>query len=134
MKTIKLFGVLSLLLIGFSLMSCNKDDEIEISQLIGEWSVINDDPRLSVDGAITYTFNADKSCSIYSYDFLSDRDTTINRIYTISIGNDLVTLFNEEGYYTEQYHIRKLTSKEMRWENASPGDGNSDKKLVRFEE
>lgn len=117
----------------FIFTSCDKDDKINISQLTGEWCVANDDPRLAVDGLVNYTFNIDKSCSIYSYDMLSDRDTIVYRTYVISVNNDLITLFNEDGTYTEQYHIRKLTSKEMKWENASPKDGNSDKKLIRKE-
>lgn len=123
-----------LLLAAFNLVSCEKDDEVNISQLEGKWSVTNDDPRLAVDGSVQYTFNADKSCSIYSYDALSNRDTAVNRRYVISIDNRLITIYKEDDTYTEQYHIRKLTSKEMKWENASPKDGNSDKRLVKVKE
>lgn len=38
-------------------------------------------------------------------------------------------MYDKEEHCTEQYHILKLTSKEMKWENASPKDGNSDKRL-----
>lgn len=123
-----------LLLAAFSLASCEKDDEVNISHLQGKWSIANDDPRLAVDGWVSYTFNADKSCSIYSSDALSNRDTTIYRTYVISIDNTLITLFKEDGNYTEQYYIRKLSSEEMKWENASPKDGNSDKRLVRVKD
>jgi len=140
MKTMNLFGVLTLLLATFCLISCEKEDEVNISQLVGKWSVTNDDPNLSVDGLVQYTFSADKSCSIYCYDALSNKDTTINRRYAISIDNRLITMYKvdpihkENGLYTEQYYIRKLTSNEMKWENASPKDGNSDKKLVKVKE
>lgn len=113
----------------FSLISCEKADDININQLVGKWYIYNDDPNLSVDGSVTYTFNADGTCFIHNSDFLSGRDTIIGRSYIVGAENRLVTLFNEDGRYTEQYNIRKLTSKEMIWENASPSDGNSGKKL-----
>lgn len=43
-------------------------------------------------------------------------------------------LYDKEEHYTEQYHILKLTSKEMKWENASPKDGNSDKRLEKYKD
>jgi len=131
MKTKKQLAILLLSIVIFSFISCEKDDEININQLVGKWYIYYDDPNLSVDGSVTYTFNSDKTCFIHSSDFLSNRDTTINRTYVVGSENTLVTLFDEEGKYTEQYHIRKLTSKEMVWENASASDGNSNKKLRR---
>ena len=129
MKTIKQLTIILLFGIIFSLISCEKDDEIDINQLVGKWYEYNDDPNLAVDGLVTFTFNTDKTCFINSSDFLSNWDTIVNRTYAIDYDNTLVTLFNEEDRYTGQYYIRKLTSKEMIWENASPNDGNSDKKL-----
>lgn len=130
MKHKNLWGILLLFLAAFGFASCDKDDKVNISQLTGTWSVANDDPNLCVDGYVTYTFHADKTCDIYSYDALSNRDTTINRIYITSMDNRLITLFEtsyacqKNGVYTHQYHILRLTSKEMKWENASPKDGN----------
>lgn len=139
MKTRKtLFGLFLVFWAVFAMVSCDKEDEVKISQLEGTWNVANDDPRLVVEGGKEYTFNADNSCSIYSYDVLCNRDTTINRTYVISLDHRLITIFKEDpdhkgqSVYTEQYHIRKLTSEEMKWENASPNDGNPDKmRLVR---
>jgi hypothetical protein len=125
LATLFLFG----LIFSLILTSCKKDDGIAINQLVGKWYIYNDDPNLSVDGSVTYTFNVDKTCLIHSTDFLSGHDTIISRTYVVGAENTLVTLFNKEGRYTEQYTIRKLTSKEMIWENASSTDGNSDKKL-----
>lgn len=129
MKKTKYITIILLFGIIFSLISCEKADDININQLVGKWYIYNDDPNLSVDGSVTYTFNADGTCFIHNSDFLSGRDTIISRTYIIGAENTLVTLFNEDGRYTEQYNIRKLTSKEMIWENASPSDGNSGKKL-----
>ncbi|MBP1615165.1 MAG: hypothetical protein H6Q13_2613 [Bacteroidetes bacterium] len=131
MKPKNLFKVCLLFLAISSFVSCDKDDKIDISQLKGTWSVVYDDPNLSVDGFVTYTFNEDKTCNIYCYDALSNRDTTINRTYIVSLDQTLITLFNEENRYTEQYNILKLTSKTMEWKNATPSDGKSDKKLVK---
>jgi len=43
-----------ILLVGCVLISCKKDDEINISQLDGKWSVVYDDPNLVVDGSVNY--------------------------------------------------------------------------------
>ncbi len=129
MKTKKQLAILLLPIVIFSLISCEKDEEIDINQFVGKWSIYNDNPNLSVDGSMTYTFNSDRTCLIHSSDFLSNWDTIVNRTYVISSNNTLVTLYNKENRYTEQYNIIKLTSKEMIWENASPNDGNSNKKL-----
>ncbi|MFV0269664.1 MAG: hypothetical protein ACK5HT_21300 [Draconibacterium sp.] len=129
MKAKTQLSIFLLFSIIFSLISCDKDDEIDINQLTGKWYVYNDDPNLEVDSGVTYTFNTDKTCLIHSSSFLSDWDTIVNRTYVISYDNTLVTLYNEENRYTEQYYICQLTSSEKIWENASPGDGNSDKKL-----
>lgn len=139
MKTKNLVGALLLFSVIFNFVSCDKDDKVNINQLTGKWSVYNDDPNLAVDGVVLYTFNADKTCIIYCYDALSNRDTTVNRTYVISIDNTLLTIYKEspmreDGIYTEQYYIRKLTSNKMVWENASPKDGNSNKKLVKVKE
>lgn len=133
MNTKKLLGII-LLISVFSFTSCEKDDEIDINQLVGKWYIYNDDPNLAVDGSVTYTFNDDKTCSIDIHDFLSDQGTTLSRTYIIGHDNTLVTLYDEENKYTEQYYIRKLTTSEMVWENASPSDGNSDKKLRKTNE
>lgn len=125
--------LLGISLLMFGMISCAEEDEINISQLEGKWNVAYDDPNIVVDGLVQYTFNTGNTCSIYSYDALSGRDTTVHRTYVISQANDLITLYDpDEAIYKEQYWIRKLTSEEMRWENASPKDGNPLKvKLIK---
>ena len=112
-------------------ISCKKDEKIAIDNLIGKWTVANDDPRMAVDGSVTYKFNSDMTCIKNIYDALENRDTTIYRTYVLSHDKTLVTLYDERKIYTEQYLIKKLNTKEMKWENASPKDGNEDKRLVR---
>ncbi|WP_367331777.1 hypothetical protein [Sphingobacterium multivorum] len=91
----------------------------------------NDDPRMAVDGSVTYKFNSAMTCVKNIYGALSNRDTTISRTYVLSNDKTLVTLYDERKIYTEQYLIKKLNTKEMKWENASPNNGNENKRLIR---
>ncbi|WP_293884889.1 MULTISPECIES: hypothetical protein [unclassified Sphingobacterium] len=125
------YRVLLPALIAVVLGSCKKDEKIAIDNLIGKWTVANDDPRMAVDGSVTYKFNSDMTCIKNIYNALSNRDTTIFRTYVLSNDKTLVTLYDERKIYTEQYLIKKLNTKEMKWENASPNDGNDNKRLVR---
>lgn len=84
-----------------------------------------------MDGSVTYIFNPDRTCLKKIYDALSNQDTTINWTYVMSNDKTLITMYGEDNIYTEQYRITKLTDKEMKWVNASSGDGNRDRKLVR---
>ncbi|WP_380907505.1 hypothetical protein [Sphingobacterium chuzhouense] len=45
---------------------------------------------------------------------------------TIYRGSKIIT------YQILETRITKLTGKEMKWENASPGDGNTNKRLVKY--
>ena len=127
----QIYRILLPAIIALVLASCKKDDKIAIDNLIGKWTVANDDPRMAVDGSVTYRFNSDMTCTKNIYDALSNKDTSIHRTYVLSHDKTLVTLYNENKIYTEQYRIIKLNTKEMKWENASPKDGNEDKRLVR---
>lgn len=126
------YTYLSMLFVLFCLFACKKDDKIAIEHLMGNWSEHNDDPNLVIDGSVSYHFNEDKTCSKTIYNALSNRDTTLNWTYVISNDKTLVTMYGKDNIYTEQYKITKLTDKVMEWKNASPGDGNADKKLVRY--
>ena len=119
----------AIIIVVFS--SCKKDEKIAIDNLIGKWTVANDDPKMAVDGSVTYKFNSDMTCIKSIYNALSNRDTAIYRTYVLSNDKTLVTLYDERKIYTEQYLIKKLNMKEMKWENASPNDGNENKRLVR---
>lgn len=132
MKTANLFGVI-LLFVSLCFASCKKDNDINIPQLEGKWNVTYD-PRLTVDDGMSYTFNADKTCSIYSFSVFGS-DTTIYRTYIISLDNTLITFYDENHIYTEQYNIRKLSSKEMKWESTSRVDcQNPTKSFVKVRE
>lgn len=119
---------------GFVSCQCSEDEGVDINSLAGKWSVYNDDSNLAVDGYVEYTFNSDKSCSIYSHDALSDRDTTVDMTYLVSLNHAVITLYDMDSVCTGQYYILKLTSSEMEWKNTTPRDGNSDKKFVKESE
>lgn len=127
----KTYSMLLPAIFALVLASCKKEEKIAIENLIGKWTVANDDPRIAVDGSVTYKFSSDMTCIKKIYDALSNRDTSIHRTYVLSYDKTLVTLYDENKIYTEQYLIKKLNAKEMKWENASPKDGNEDKRLVR---
>lgn len=113
------------------LTSFKKDEKIAIDNLIGKWTVANDNPTFVYDGFVTYKFNSDLTCIKNIFNALEHRDTSIYGTYVLSNDKPLVTLYDKNKIYTEQYRIKKLNRKEMIWKNASPKDGNADKKLVR---
>lgn len=132
MKTRNLFSMLALLLFAFSFISCaDEDNTIEIAELTGTWFVTK--PVLADDYVTSYKFNADMTCEIYTGSPLSN-GVPLYRTYVISLDKKLITLYDKDGKYTEQYHILKFTSDEMEWKNASPKDGNSDKLLEKYKE
>lgn len=132
MKTQNLFSMLMLVFIAFSFISCaDEDNTVEISQLEGLWFV--KEPVLKDDFVTSYTFNADKTCEIYTGS-PSSNGVPLYCTYEISSDKKLITIVEKERDHTERYHILKLTSDEMKWENASPKDGNSDKRLEKYKD
>jgi hypothetical protein len=117
----------------FVFVSCKKEKDINIDHLIGSWSIYNDDPLVVMEGSVHYTFQADKNCQISIYNALSNHDTTLYRTYIISNDHKLLTIYDGQ-YYSEQYNIIKLNHREMQWTNASPHDGNTDKKLIKIDD
>ena len=132
MKAQNLFRMLMLMVMAFSFISCtDEDDKVEVSQLVGKWIVR--EPVLPDDFVTSYTFNADKTYEVYTGS-PSSNGVPLRGTYIISLDKKLIMLYDKEEHYTEQYHILKLTSKEMKWENASPKDGNSDKRLEKYKD
>lgn len=134
MKTKAVVRILLLFIVIFSFSSCEKADKIDINQLIGKWHFYNDDPNLAVDGSVAYEFHVDNTCVIYIHDFLTNSGLTLNRIYTISHDNTLLTLTDEDNKSTEQYYIRKLTANEMLWERVTSGYGMLINKFRKYTE
>ncbi|MHC8950010.1 hypothetical protein [Sphingobacterium hungaricum] len=97
------------------MISCKKDETISIDNLSGEWNVIAD-ANVVMDGSITYTFEKDGTCLKRIYNALSNKDSLVRDIKVVlSYDNTLITLYNGNNHYTEQYRITKLTGAEMNW-------------------
>lgn len=129
-KNVFKFMLLTLCMLSLTFTACNDDDDIQIEQLNGPWYVVNDDPNLAVDGLVKYTFTPTDghhgTCEIYSYDALSSMSATTDYTYVLSQDQTLITFYETgDEHYNRQYWIKKLNGKEMRWENASPKDGNT---------
>lgn len=102
MKTQNLFFMLILISMAFSFISCtDEDDKVEIPQLVGKWIV--KEPVLQDDFVTCYTFNADKTYEVYTGSPLSN-GVPFRGTYVISLDEKLITLYDKEGHYTEQYH------------------------------
>lgn len=132
MKTRNLFGMLLGCLVAFGFISCSDDNGDIDSQLQGMWNV--EEPVLEDDFVTSYTFDTGKhTCSIYTGS-PSSNGVPIICTYKISEDGNHITFVNEERQYTEQYQILKQTSNEMKWKNATPADGNTDKQLEKVRE
>ena len=118
MKTKKLLVISLLLLFTMSFVSCD-NNEVDINQLAGKWSVWNDDPNLAVDSSIDYTFNTDGTCIIHTSSLLDPSSHTFNLKYTVSINSNTLTIYKNDMHIMEneigagKYHIIKLTSIEL---------------------
>ncbi len=108
-----------LLFLAFIFSSCDKSEEVDIAQLEGTWYVIYDEPNLEVDGGEEYTFDRDYTCSKYLSSYLVQWDTTIQYTYMLSYDHRILTLFDENKIYAEQWEITKLNAKEMHWKASS---------------
>jgi hypothetical protein len=106
---------------ALTLTACQKEDDvIDVSQLVGQWGYFNDDPRLAVDGSLTYTFDQDGRYTLVVYDFLSDRTATHRGTYQVSIDSQLIILSrDDDGDYSGQYLLLKLNAREMRWKEVA---------------
>lgn len=129
MKTQKIIGML-LLFLAFSFISCDKDEAENVSFLTGRWAV--KEPVVEIDAVIYYTFKADKTCEVFIVG-PAINSMVSHLTYEISEDNKLITLYDKGADYTERYEILKLTNDEMQWKNATPEDGNSDKRLEKVE-
>lgn len=118
MKTKKLLLMFLLLFFTMSFISCD-NNEVEINQLTGKWTVWNDDPNLSVDSSVNYTFNANGTCIIHTTSLLDPSSRTFNLKYAVSANNNILTIYKNDMHIMEnevgagKYQIIKLTSTEM---------------------
>jgi hypothetical protein len=110
-----------MLMFVFPLSSCSDDDDdVEVSQLEGSWERTYDEGVVA-EGVVYYTFVPSDSksgeCTIYSFDYLANNDTTVRRYYAI-YDDDRTLLLGEEIYNddptgTTDYEIRTLNKSRM---------------------
>ena len=119
-----LLYTLAICLCSLGFVACSDDDDdIEISSLTGTWTRVYNDPNLSVDGSISYTFNADSTWSVRHSDYLSGGDTTIYGEKYIVSSNRYMHMYVDMADYPHLYanpnnvscEIQKLTSDKMTW-------------------
>lgn len=132
---IALFGIVALL------SSCEPKLEPTVESIVGHWvESYKDYPNFMQDGSIEYTFDTNRNVSIFVYDALSGKDTTIIKSYDIGEMGPNVLTFNivMSDFSGENWTIIKLTKNEMDWQRMgttfSPGSVGGDfRHLVRVQ-
>jgi hypothetical protein len=119
-KNLLVISLLLFFIIGF--ISCDNDD-VEINQLIGKWTVvINANSYLPIDNYIDfieYTFNTDGTCIIHTPNSLESPHHTFYLKYVVGVNNNTLTIYKNDMNIMEnevgagKYQIIKLTSTEM---------------------
>ena len=94
--------------------SCSKDEDINITNLIGTWDECYDNPHFIMDGTIEYTFYENGTYQVYSYDVLSHMEHTRTSTYVLQ--DDLLILNTEHSENALRYHIVKFKKNEMAWQ------------------
>ncbi len=138
----KYFLAIALLGIVALLSSCEPKLEPSVESIVGHWvESYKDYPYFMQDGSIEYTFDTNRRVSIFVYDALSGKDTTIIKSYDIGEMGPNVLTFNMEmsDFSGENWTIIKLTKNEMDWQRMgttfSPGTVGGDfRHLVRVQE
>ena len=116
MKKTLLFAALA----AIAMTACSKDSDdnrVDVSQLAGTWSYFNDDPRLEIDGSVTYSFYGEGGYWKFVHDALSNTVAVHRGTYEITAAEDSkrITLRDEEGGCDGEYFFLRLTSRSMKW-------------------
>ena len=108
----KLFFLLATAIMLLS--SCSKDEDINITNLVGTWDECYDNPYFIMDGIVEYTFYENGTYQVYSYNALSHMEHT--SISTYVLQDDLLILNTEFSENALRYHIVKFKKNEMAWQ------------------
>ena len=100
----KIFLLLATAIMLFS--SCSKDEDINITNLVGTWDECYDNPHFIMDGTVEYTFYENGTYQVYSYDALSHMEHT--RTGTYIMQDDWLILNTEFSENALRYHIVKF--------------------------
>ena len=77
------------------LSSCSKDEDINVTNLVGTWDECYDNPHFIMDGTVEYTFYENGTYQVYSYDAFSHTEHSENAL---------------------RYRIVELKKNEMAWQ------------------
>lgn len=130
----KLFLLFAVAAILFS--SCSKDEDINVTNLVGTWDECYDNPHFIMDGTVEYTFYDNGTYQVYSYNAFSHMEHTRTNTYVLQ--DDLLILNMEHSENALRYHIVKLKKNEMGWQREgteySEGSLGSDYKHFKRKE
>ena len=108
----KLFFLLATAIMLFS--SCSKDEDINITNLVGTRDECYDNPYFIMDGIVEYTFYENGTYQVYSYNALSHMEYTSTNTYILQ---DYMLILNmEHSENALRYHIVKFKRNEMAWQ------------------
>ena len=96
------------------LASCSKDEDINVTNLVGTWDECYDSPHFIMDGTVEYTFYENGTYQVYSYDALSHMEYTRTNTYVLQ--DDLLILHTEHSGNALRYHIVEFKRNEMAWQ------------------
>ena len=108
----KIFLLFATAIMLFS--SCSKDEDINITNLVGTWDECYDNPYFIMDGIVKYTFYENGTYQVYSYNALSHMKHTSTNTYILQ--DDLLILNTEFSENALRYHIVKFKKNEMAWQ------------------
>ena len=118
------------------LSSCSKDEDINVTNLVGTRDECYDNPHFIMDGTVEYTFYENGTYQVYSYDALSHMEYTRTNTYILQ--NDLLILNTEHSENELRYHIVEFKKNEMAWQRVgtkySEGTLGSDYKHFKRKE
>ena len=96
------------------LSSCSKDEDINITNLVGTWDECYNNPHFIMDGTVEYTFYENGTYQVYSYDAFSHMEHTRTNTYVLQ--DDLLILNTEHSENALRYRIVEFKKDEMAWQ------------------
>ena len=108
----KIFFLFATAIMLFS--SFSKDEDINITNLVGTWDECYDNPYFIMDGIVKYTFYENGTYQVSSYNALSHMEHTSTNTYILQ--DDLLILNTEFSENALRYHIVKFKKNEMAWQ------------------
>ena len=96
------------------LSSCSKDEDINVTNLVGTWDECYDNPHFIMEGTVEYTFYENGTYQVYSYNAFSHMEHTRTNTYVLQ--DDLLILNTEHSENALRYRIVEFKKNEMAWQ------------------